>query len=192
MAIPAVYDAINANVPRYLCDRGYLPATKRDMALFERDGIPVFGIESRHQLTAFDVVGTSISYTVLLMNFCKHLVMSGIPLRRKDREARAGECSMVIVGGQATCAPGFMDPVVDCVWLGGAEDEPGNGGISSVCERIAEFRESGQWVSDRRSCYDALAREFSYLYFPHTLAVSYRYEDRGLPNPSRQASGYAS
>ena len=70
MAIPAIYDAIHKAGPGHLADRWDLPATQRDMSMLERDQVPAFGIESRHELADFDVVGTSISYTVLFMNFC--------------------------------------------------------------------------------------------------------------------------
>lgn len=180
-SIPAVYRAILEADPLYLCERFYLPATPRDLGLLEKAGIPPFGIESKHQLTDFDVVGTSISYTVLFQNFCKYLLWAGMPLRRRDREASAESWPMVMIGGHATSAPEFMSAVADCFWLGDVEDEPGNPGIATVCERIAKFRASGAWQQNRRECYDELAREFGFLYFPHTVEFSYRYEDRGLP-----------
>lgn len=188
MAIPALYDAIHKAGVYTLADRFYLPATPRDMDLLERGQVPVFGIESRHQARDFDVLGTSISYTVLFMNFCKYLMMSGIPLRWADRNP--GDYPMVMVGGQAYCAPEFMAPVVDCVWLGEAEDEEGNPGISAVCERIAQFKRDGTWSGDREGCYLALAREFSFLYFPRYTGVAYHYEDRGLPELTKMVSGY--
>lgn len=190
MAIPAVYDTIHRASPQYLCDRFYLPATPKDMSLMERGGIPVFGIESRHSVHDFDVFGTSISYPVLFMNLVKHMAISGIPLRRREREEDAGNWPMVIVGGLADAAPEFMSAAVDCVYLGEVEDEPGNPGLGAVCGRIAEFKAAGDWQADRPGCYDELAREFNYLYFPRTMAFEYAYEDRGLPHPSRQVSGY--
>jgi radical SAM superfamily enzyme YgiQ (UPF0313 family) len=193
MAIPAVYRAIHDASEACLCDRFYLPKTPRDLRLLEKAGIGAFGIETKRPLAQFDVVGTSISYTVLFQNFCKLLSVSGIPLRREDRRRQgAAGFPMVIVGGQAYCAPEFMAPVVDCVWLGEVEDEPGNGGIGAVCEAIYRFKADGTWDSDRAGCYAQLARWFNYLYFPEFTEVSYRYEDRGLPFPSRQVSGYRS
>src|SRR3974377_1832593 len=47
------------------CD---LPATPRDMEHLEDAALPAFGIETRHQLLDFDVVGTSVSYNVLFAN----------------------------------------------------------------------------------------------------------------------------
>jgi intein/homing endonuclease len=191
-SIPYVAKAVTDASASYLCDRFYLPATPRDMRLLERGGVPVFGIESKHQLSDFDVVGTSISYLVLFMNFMKMLSMSGIPLRWRDREARAGEYPMIIIGGQAYSAPGAMEPVADCIWLGEADTEPGNGGIAAVCARIEAFKANGLWRSNRILCYEKLALEFSYLHFPRFVQTSYWYEDRGLEHWSKQVSGYRS
>lgn len=192
MAIPAIYDAVHKAGPGYLADRWYLPATQRDMDLLEKGQVPVFGIESRHELADFDVVGTSISYTVLFMNFCKHLAMSGIPLRWADRAGDPGAYPMVMAGGQAWCAPEFMAPVVDCVWLGEAEEEPGNPGIATVLEAIAQMKGDGLWREERAMCYKMLADEFPFLYFPRHVEFSYRYEDRGLPQPTKMVSRYRS
>lgn len=190
-SIPAVYRAITDADTAYLCERFYLPATPRDMSLLEKAGIPVFGIESKHPAADFDVFGTSISYTVLFMNFCKYLQMSGIPLRRRDRAASgAGAWPMVIIGGHAACAPEFMSAVADCFWVGDAEDEPGNPGVAALCARIAGFKASHAWEERRLDCYDLLAREFEFLYFPRTVEFTYRYEDRGLPQPVKVVSGY--
>jgi radical SAM superfamily enzyme YgiQ (UPF0313 family) len=192
-SIPAVCQTVNDH-PASLADRWYLPETPRDFKMLERSGIPVFGVESKHPMADFDVVGTSISYTVLVMNFARYLTASGIPLRWAEREAQGAEnFPMVMIGGQSYCAPGQYEPIVDCVYLGEAEDELGNGGLGTVCDRIAMFKETGLWQSDRLECYKALAREFNYLYFPRFVEVLYDYEDReGLEHPSRQVSGYRS
>ena len=191
-SIPAVCATVNNGREDFYADRFYLPETPRDLRSLERAGIPVFGIESRHQARDFDVIGTSISYAVLWMNFCKMLKISGIPLRWRDRQEHAGDYPMVVAGGQAYCAPGFMEPVADCIFLGEVEDEPGNGGLSQVCARIAQFKEEGTWNASRVGCYERLAREFNYLFFPRFVETFYRYEDRGLPELSRQVSGYRS
>lgn len=190
-SIPAVYKSVNDAGP-YLCDRWYLPETARDLRILERASVPVFGIESRHPAMDFDVVGTSISYTVLIMSFAKHLSLAGIPLRWEQRQQHPGDYPMVIVGGQAYCAPGPLEVIADCIFLGEVEDEPGNGGLGRVLRRIEQFKSTGLWASDREDCYKRLAREFRYLYFPRFVAVEFDTYDRGLEFPSKQVSGYRS
>jgi len=188
-SIPSVYCAVHRASEQYLCDRFYLPATPRDMRMLEKNGIPVFGIESKHALTDFDVVATSISYPVLTMSFVKMLNMSGIPVRWKDR---TGDDPFVLVGGQAYAAPEVLAPVVDAFYLGEVEDEPGNPGLGRVLERIEQYKAQGRWQSDRVGCYEDMAREFSYLYFPRFVEVRYGYQDRNLEQPSKQVVGYVS
>jgi radical SAM superfamily enzyme YgiQ (UPF0313 family) len=187
-SIPVVYRAINDH-PASMCDRFYLPATPRDFRLLEKGGLPVFGVESKHGARDFDVLATSVSYTVLFVNFCEYLRVSGIPLRWRDRQACPEKYPMVMVGGQAFCAPEFMAPAVDCVFLGEAEDEPGNPGIQAVCAVIAEMKQSGDWQNAREYCYKELAREFNFLYFPRHVEFSYKYEDRGLPELTKMVAG---
>lgn len=190
-SIPVVYRSLN-DEPGSLCDRYYLPATPRDFRLLERGGLPVFGIESKHSARDFDVLATSISYTVLFVNFCQYLRVSGIPLRWRDRMGDPGSYPMVMVGGQAFCAPEFMAPVVDCVFLGEAEDEPGNPGIQEVSKAIQDLKADGLWRAERSMCYEILAKEFPFLYFPRFLDVGYEYEDRGLPEPTKMVNYMAS
>jgi radical SAM superfamily enzyme YgiQ (UPF0313 family) len=193
-SIPAVYKAIHDADPTFLCDRFYLPATPSDLRLLEKNHIPVFGIESKHQLTDFDVIATSISYPVLSMSFIKMLTMSGISARWTERDPNT--TPMVMVGGLSYGAPEVLSPVVDCWWLGEVEDEPGNPGIGAVTTRIAAFKQQGRWGTDRLSCYADLAREFNYLYFPRFVDVHYQYEDRSHvgvgPRMSKQVTGYTS
>ena len=193
MAIPVVYWGINDGDPSWLADRWYLPATPRDLGILERAGLPAWGIETRHQLTDFDVVGTSVSYPVLAMNYAKTLAMSGVPLRWRDRQEQAADYPMVMAGGQAYSAPEFISPMLDCFWLGEVEDEPGNpGGISDFCAVIASMKADGAWAGDRLGCYERLARQFPHVYFPRFTEFTYKYQDRGLPETTLMVSGMAS
>lgn len=187
-SIPVVYRSLNDH-PGSLCDRYYLPATPRDFKILEKGGMPVFGTESKHPASDFDVLATSISYSVLFMNFCQYLRVSGIPLRWRDRVDEE-DYPMIMVGGQAACSPEFMAPVVDCFFLGEAEDEPENPGIQAVSDRIADYKASEEWQQQRRWCYKQLALEFPFLYFPRHMSVKYRYEDRGLPERTKMVSSF--
>jgi radical SAM superfamily enzyme YgiQ (UPF0313 family) len=92
-----------------------------------------------------------------------------------------------MIGGQAFCNPEVMAPVADCIFVGEAEDEPGNGGIGQVCQMIEMFKQEGSWNEDRVHCYERLARTFNYLYFPRFVDVLYTDVDG-----SKQVAGYAS
>jgi radical SAM superfamily enzyme YgiQ (UPF0313 family) len=188
-SIPAVYKTVNLG-DGLLADRYYLPATPRDLKLFESNAIPMFGIESKHAAMDFDVVSTSISYSVLIMSFHKLLGVSGIPGSRKVREQTPEAFPMVMIGGQIYANPESVAGIADVIFLGECEDEPGNPGLRAVLDRITAFKSSGLWTADRVACYEALAREFNFLYFPRFVDVEYAYIDRGLEHPSKQVVGY--
>jgi len=216
LAIPLVYRTINEHRPQFLCDRSYFHSTPRDLRAFEKAGIPVFGVESKHQLMDFDVIGTSISYPVLSVNLIKQLRLSDIPPTWADRtDADTGETvpgrhrnpeawPFVIVGGQLYGAPEVAANVVDAVFCGEAEDEPDNPGIGAVLDRVEVMKEAGLWSTERMECYKKLAMEFHFLYFPCFIDVHYGYERRPSvevanesmsvdeTHPSKQVVGYTS
>lgn len=188
MALPAIYNAIREAGP-YLPDRWYQPLTPRDWDTLVREQVPVFGIETRHELADFDVAATSVSYPVLFQNFCAYLMASGVPLRRRDRAKRPGDYPLLMAGGLAYSAPEFMTAPFDAVWCGEVEDAQGQGGgIGEVCAVIASMKAAGSWQADRWSCYEQLARTFNHLYFPAFTEFRYEYQDRGLPHPTKMVS----
>jgi radical SAM superfamily enzyme YgiQ (UPF0313 family) len=186
-AVPLVYKTIN-EAEGMLCDRSYFPGTPRDLRLLTNGGMPIFGIESKHPLTDFDVVGTSISYPVLAINFVKQLAVSGITPSWDDYDDRGvtktgrirepERWPWVIVGGQAYGAPEVLSNIADAVWCGEVEDEPSNPGIVAVFEAVRDFKDAGLWRTDREDCYRRLAREFPFLYFPRFYDIGYGYERR--------------
>lgn len=189
-SIPLVYRTINEHREDFLADRCYFPSTPRDLRLMEKGGIPIHGIESKRQLADFDVIGTSVSYPVLSVNFVKQLLMSDIPPTWEDRhEWGSGKdvagrhrnpekWPFVIVGGQGYGAPEVLANIADAVFCGEVEDEPTQAGFGAVLDRVDDFKRSGRWSTDRVSCYADLAREFEFLYFPMFVEVLYAYEDR--------------
>ena len=178
LAIPTVYRAINEYKETFLCDRSYFPATSRDLAAYEKNGIPIFGIESKKQLRDYDVIGTSISYPVLSINFVKQLTVSDIPPTWEQRHKDPEKWPFVIVGGQLYGAPEVCANIADAVFCGEVEDEPDNPGIGAVLARVESYKQSGLWTTDRVKCYEGLAQEFNFLYFPCFIDVVYGYEDR--------------
>lgn len=206
-SIPLVYATVNKAGPTFSCDRSYLPYGPRDWNMFADAGIPVFGIESRHQLMDFDLIGTSIAYPVLSINLVKQLIRSSIPVRWKDRTERAGEFPMILIGGQSYGAPEGNAPIVDAYWMGEVEDEPDNPGIRDFLKRVEHWKANGTWWSDRIACYRLLAEEFDFLYFPRFIDVEYEYQEGRKtveavaynfmdldrePKPSKQVCGIVS
>ena len=78
-----LYSILNA-LPGQLCDRSYLPAADLAKRLRER-GVPLFAVESRLPLSAFDILGFSLSYELGATNVLEMLDLAGIPLRSAER-----------------------------------------------------------------------------------------------------------
>lgn len=195
LSIPVVYAAVNDAGPGMMADRFYLPATPRDFRMLERADIGPFGIESKQAARSFDVVATSISYSVLILSFHKMLQASGIPTRWKARAEAPEAHPFVLVGGQIYGASESVSPIVDALWCGEVEEEAGNPGMESVCRSIQALKDDGIWATDREEAYRYLAREFNFLYFPRFVNTHYDYELRphvSEETPSRQVVGIES
>jgi len=78
-----LYSILNS-VPGQLCDRSYLPAPDLAARLRERS-VPLFAVESRRPLSAFDILGFSLSYELGGTNILEMLDLAGIPLRADER-----------------------------------------------------------------------------------------------------------
>jgi radical SAM family uncharacterized protein/radical SAM-linked protein len=120
-----LYSILNA-VPGQLCDRSYLPAADLAARLRER-GTPLFAVESRRPLAAFDILGFSLSYELGATNILEMLDLAGIPLhasRRGDLPLTEPEASPLIFAGgpTATSNPEPFAPFFDFLVLGDGEE----------------------------------------------------------------------
>jgi len=80
-----LYDLVNRR-PDLLAERVYCPWPDFE-SFMRRDGIPLYGLESRHPLSDFDVVGFSLPYEQLNTNVLTMLDVAGLPLRAAERTA---------------------------------------------------------------------------------------------------------
>ena len=96
-----LYAGLNA-VPGQLCDRAYLPAPDLATRLRERQQ-PLFAVESRRPLLAFDILGFSLSYELGATNILEMLDLCRIPIRAADRGDRPitdpGASPLIFAGG---------------------------------------------------------------------------------------------
>jgi len=122
-----LYNILNAQ-PQQLCDRTYLPAPDFAAKLRGSD-TPLFGLESRHPLTDFDIVGFSLSYELGATNILAMLDLAGIPLTWGDRaqsgpwQVDQGSYPLIFAGGQtATSNPEPYADFFDLIALGDGEE----------------------------------------------------------------------
>lgn len=120
-----LYSILNA-VPGQLCDRSYLPGPDLAERLRLR-GEPLFAVESRRPLPAFDILGFSLSYELGATNILAMLELAQIPIRAADRGdlplADPVAPPLIFAGGPtATSNPEPFAAFFDFVVLGDGEE----------------------------------------------------------------------
>ena len=120
-----LYSVLNA-VPGQLCDRAYLPAPDLATRLRERQQ-PLFAVESRRPLLAFDILGFSLSYELGATNILEMLDLCRVPIRAADRGDRPltdpDAPPLIFAGGPtATSNPEPYAPFFDFIALGDGEE----------------------------------------------------------------------
>lgn len=114
-----LYNILNAQ-PRQLCDRAYLPGT--DLAAkLRQTNTPLFTVESKRQLSEFDILGFSLSYELGATNILEMLDLAKIPLTWSERLQT--NYPLIFAGGQtATSNPEPYADFFDFFALGDGEE----------------------------------------------------------------------
>lgn len=175
LSIPLLYQlSTEYNSVDRVTERNYSPSTRKELKLFEKNSVPPFGLETRHCLSDFDVIGFSISYTPFWFNCVKSLTLAGIPIRWRDRQYSKERQPLIIAGGLNYGNPWFMAPVVDAVWCGEAE---GAMGLNSFLDDLADYKEDGAFYDGRVNMLHSLAIKYNCLFVPRFYEVTH--ENRG-------------
>ena len=99
-------------------DRAYCPWPDMEDSM-RRAGIPLWGIESRRPLRAFDIIGFSLQNELLYTNMLTMLDLAGIPHLSSDR---TDDDPLVISGGPCASNPEPYAPFIDAVCIGDGEE----------------------------------------------------------------------
>ena len=117
LGVAILYDQINRRADA-LAERAYAP-------WFDMEGemraaqIPLYGLESKHALADFDILGFTLPYESLYTNVLNMLDLAGLPLRSSDRGAQH---PLVIAGGHAAYNPEPMSAFIDAFVIGEGEE----------------------------------------------------------------------
>ena len=112
-----LYDIINKRADAS-CERVFAPWTDMERLMRER-AIPLFALESREALTAFDFIGFTLQYELCYTNVLNMLDLAGLSPIAKER----GEDSpIVLAGGPCVCNPAPMSRFVDFFVAGEGEE----------------------------------------------------------------------
>jgi radical SAM family uncharacterized protein len=117
LGLAILYDILNKRAD-VLAERAYCPWTDMEAAMRSAE-IPLYSLESKHSLAAFDIIGFSLPYETLYSNSLNALDLAGIPLFTSER---TGADPLIIAGGHSTFNPEPMAPFIDAFVIGEGED----------------------------------------------------------------------
>ncbi|MFN8444259.1 MAG: TIGR03960 family B12-binding radical SAM protein [Caldilineaceae bacterium] len=161
LGLMVLYDLINRR-EHLLAERVYCPWPDFE-GVMRREGIPLFGLETRHPLLDFDILGFSLPYEQTYTNVLTMLALAGIPLRAADRRA---EHPLVIAGGSGCYNPEPMSAFFDAMVIGEGEE---------VIFEVIAAHETWRASQDSSARYQLLERlaQIPGVYVPAFYDVSY-------------------
>ncbi len=113
------------------CERVFSP--DKDLEdILRRERVPLFSLESREELSNFDVIGFSLAYELNYTNMLNILDLGGIPLCSRDRNDGH---PLVMAGGPSVFNPEPISDFVDLFMIGEAEES-----IPEMLEIIKDFK----------------------------------------------------
>jgi radical SAM family uncharacterized protein/radical SAM-linked protein len=120
LGIKILYHLINSRDDA-LADRVFTPWVDMESELRSRS-LPLWGLETKLPLDAFDVVGFSLMHELMYSNVLTILDLGKIPLNSEDRSSLS---PLVIAGGPCASNPEPMAPFVDAFVIGEGEEAIG-------------------------------------------------------------------
>ncbi|MBQ7858616.1 MAG: TIGR03960 family B12-binding radical SAM protein [Faecalibacterium sp.] len=128
-----LYELLNAH-ENWWCERAFMPWI--DMkAEMERLQLPLYTMESKDPLTAFDAVGFTLQYELSYTNILAMLDLAGIPFYSKDRD---GSWPLIVAGGPCACNSEPIADFFDVIQLGEGEQQ-----LPSICAEIEKGKKEG-------------------------------------------------
>ncbi|MFN8457588.1 MAG: hypothetical protein U0401_23515 [Anaerolineae bacterium] len=117
LGLAILYDLLNKRID-VLAERVYVPWPDMEAAMRAVD-MPLYALESKHELRDFDLVGLSLPYEQLYTNVLTLLDMAGMPLLSVERD---NSYPLVCAGGNAVFNPEPMADFIDFFVMGEGED----------------------------------------------------------------------
>ncbi len=134
LGLAVLYDTLNQRED-VLAERVFLPWVDMQQAM-KSDKIPLFSLETRHEVAQFDILGITIPYEQLFTNVLSLLDLAGIPLLGAERTSRH---PLILAGGSGMTNPEPMSAFLDAVLLGEGEEA-----IHEIVDIQARWRAHGR------------------------------------------------
>ena len=154
-----LYGIMN-EMPGVWCERVFAPWGDMDAALRAHQ-LPLFALESKDPLTAFDIIAFTIGYEMSYTNILNMLQLAGIPLRSADRP---GLDQLVIAGGTCAYNPEPLADFIDLFSLGEGED------LTRELLSLYQTAQTGHWSKQQ---YLAEAAKLEGVYIPAFYTHTY-------------------
>ncbi len=167
LGFQGIYGLLNA-MNGVVCERAFLPGSE-EIEEHLRTGAEIFTLESKRQLSRFDIVAFSVSFENDYPNIVRILRMAKIPPRADERSQ---EHPVVIMGG--VCAFYNPEPLADffdICFIGEAE------------EMLPEFLSAFRGSSSKDDLYEKAA-SIEGIYVPRYYSVEYDGDGRILARRS--------
>jgi radical SAM family uncharacterized protein len=133
LGLAILYDRVNAQAG-FAAERVYAPWD--DMAEAMRTAqMPLYSLETRHSLRAFDIIGFSLQYELTSTNLLSMLDLAGIPVWAHERSA---DMPLIIAGGSCAYNPEPLAGFVDAFVVGEGEEV-----LLEIMETVRDWRAVG-------------------------------------------------
>ena len=172
-----LYDALNER-PDVACDRLFMPWPDMEAAL-KAEKLPLFSIEHRAPLNAFDVVGFTLQFELCYTTVLAMLDLGGVALLSKERRR---EDPLILGGGPCTYNPEPVADFFDAFVIGEGEEV-----VHEISDAVASWKASG---APREDLLWLLA-EIPGVYVPSLFRVHYG-ADRAIAKYEPLKPGYES
>jgi len=159
LGVQILYDVVN-RLPNALCERTFAPWPDME-AMMRAQGIPLYALESHHELADFDLIGFSLPYELNLTNVLNMLDLAGLPVRA-DR--RPDDAPLILAGGSIAYHPEPLADFIDAFVIGEGEEV--------LPEIIAIIEATKQAGADKLTRLKALARVPG-VYVPRFYDIAY-------------------
>ncbi len=117
LGLHILYHILN-DIPYILADRCYAPDTDLERILSKKN-IPLWALESRMPLRAFDLLAFTLPYELCYTNIITILKLSRLPLLAKDRDENL---PFILAGGSCSIHTEPICEVFDAVLVGDGEE----------------------------------------------------------------------
>ena len=128
-----LYHALNER-PDVACERVFMPWPDMEAAL-RAERLPLFSIESRAPIAAFDILGFTLQFELCYTTVLAMLDLGGIALHTKDRKR---DDPLVLGGGPCTYNPEPVADFFDAFVIGEGEEV-----VHEISDAVAAWKESG-------------------------------------------------